>query len=300
MDNTIILSGSDKPKLADAKAWMRFLQIFTLTLGSGLMLAGIIFFFAYNWEHMHRFVKMGISVSLILAVFAVTMMVKMSDFTRKITVSVLCGLVGVFWAIFGQVYQTKADSYVFFLTWALCILAWVFIADFYPLWAIFIALVSMGVIPLFPSNDWFSTELMLYGAAWIAFFIFAPKYLPQLSASPLWFTSILFTIEFGIAIFVVCYVIISGDDAHDLLMAFAVAAATTWYALAQKNIWLFSMLFVGALSVFECAFIKCFELELGGLMLNLMLMMAALVASSFAIVQQYKKWKQEKSETLTN
>ena len=27
MDNTIILSGSDKPKLADAKAWMRFLQI---------------------------------------------------------------------------------------------------------------------------------------------------------------------------------------------------------------------------------------------------------------------------------
>ena len=300
MDDSITLSGSDKPKIADATAWMRFLQIFSLTLGSGLMLAGIIFFFAYNWEHMHRFVKMGISVSLILAVFAVTMMVKMSDFTRKITVSVLCGLVGVFWAIFGQVYQTKADSYVFFLTWALCILAWVFIADFYPLWAIFIALVSMGVIPLFPSNDWFSTELMLYSAAWIAFFIFAPKYLPQLSAPPPWFTSILFTIEFGIAIFVVCYVIISGDDAHDLLMAFAVAAATTWYALAQKNIWLFSMLFIGALSVLECAFIKFFELELGGLMLNLMIMMAALVASAFAIVQQYKKWKQEKSETLTN
>ena len=300
MDDSIIISGSDKPKIADATAWMRFLQIFSLTLGSGLMLAGIIFFFAYNWEHMHRFVKMGISVSLILAVFAVTMMVKMSDFTRKITVSVLCGLVGVFWAIFGQVYQTKADSYVFFLTWALCILAWVFIADFYPLWAIFIALVSMGVIPLFPSNDWFATELMLYSAAWIAFFVFAPKCLPQLSAPPPWFTSILFTIEFGIAIFVVCYVIISGDDAHDLLMTFAVAAATTWYALAQKNIWLFSMLFVGALCVFECAFIKCFELELGGLMLNLMLMMAALVASSFAIVQQYKKWKQEKSETLTN
>ena len=110
MDDSITLSGSDKPKIADATAWMRFLQIFSLTLGSGLMLAGIIFFFAYNWEHMHRFVKMGISVSLILAVFAVTMMVKMSDFTRKITVSVLCGLVGVFWAIFGQVYQTKADS----------------------------------------------------------------------------------------------------------------------------------------------------------------------------------------------
>ena len=300
MDDSIILSGSDKPKLADAKAWMRFLQIFTLTLGSGLMLAGIIFFFAYNWEHMHRFVKMGIAVALILAIFAVAVKVKMSDFTRKITVFALCVLVGVFWAIFGQVYQTKADSYVFFLTWALCILAWVFIADFYPLWTFFIALFSMGVIPLFPSNDWFATELMLYGAAWISFFIFAPKYLPQLSAPPSCFTSILFTIEFGIAIFAVCYVIIFGDDAQNLLMAFAVAAATTWYALTQKNIWLFSMLFIGALSVLECAFIKCFELELGGLMLNLMIMMAALVASAFAIVQQYRKWKHEKSETLTN
>ena len=141
---------------------------------------------------------------------------------------------------------------------------------------------------------------MLYGAAWISFFIFAPKYLPQLSAPPSCFTSILFTIEFGIAIFAVCCVIIFGDDAQNLLMAFAVAAATTWYALTQKNIWLFSMLFIGALSVLECAFIKCFELELGGLMLNLMIMMAALVASAFAIVQQYRKWKQKKSETLTN
>ncbi len=292
MDDTITLPGSDQAKTADVKAWMRFLQIFTLTLGSGLMLAGIIFFFAYNWEHMHRFVKMGIAVALILAVFAVTIKVKMSDFTRKITVSVLCGLVGVFWAIFGQVYQTKADSYVFFLTWALCILAWVYIADFYPLWTIFIVLVSMGVIPLFPDKDWFSTLFMLYGAAWISFFIFAPKYLPRLSAPPSWFTSLLFTIEFGVAVFVVCFVIITGYDAHNLWMAFVVTAATIWCALKQKNIWLYSMLFIGALCVLECVFVKCLAREFVGIFFNLMLTAAALAASSYAIVEQYKKWKQ--------
>ena len=292
MDDTITLPGSGQAKTADVKAWMRFLQIFTLTLGSGLMLAGIIFFFAYNWEHMHRFVKMGIAVALILAVFAVTIKVKMSDFTRKITVSVLCGLVGVFWAIFGQVYQTKADSYVFFLTWALCILAWVYIADFYPLWTIFIVLVSMGVIPLFPDKDWFSTLFMLYGAAWISFFIFAPKYLPRLSAPPSWFTSLLFTIEFGVAVFVVCFVIITGYDAHNLWMAFVVTAATIWCALKQKNIWLYSMLFIGALCVLECVFVKCLAREFVGIFFNLMLTAAALAASSYAIVEQYKKWKQ--------
>ena len=299
MDDSIALSGSDKPKLADAKAWMRFLQVFTLTLGSGLMLAGIIFFFAYNWEHMHRFVKMGIAVALILAIFAVAVKVKMSDFTRKITVFALCVLVGVFWAIFGQVYQTKADSYVFFLSWAFCILVWVYIADFYPLWTFFIALFSMGVVPLFPNGDWFTTVLMLYGAAWISFFILASKYLPCLSAPPSWFTSLLFTIEFGVAVSVVCLVIFSEVSALNLLIAFAVTAATIWFALKQKGIWLYSMLFLGALSVLECVFIRCLSHDLGGLLLHLMLSAAALVASAFAIVQQYRKWKQEKFETST-
>ena len=307
MEDSIILSGSDKPKTADAKAWLRFLHVFTLTLGSGLMLAGIIFFFAYNWELMHRWVKMGIAVALILAVFAVTMTVKMSNFTRKITISVLCGLVGVFWAIFGQVYQTTADSYVFFLTWACCILAWVYIADFYPLWAIFIVLVSMGVFPLFPDNSWFLTLLMLYGAVWTAFFIFAPKYLLNLSAPPSWFISNMFVIEFGMAVFVVCLVIFRETDmlnggitALNLLMALVVTVATIWYSLRQKNIWLYSMLFVGALIVLECVFIKCLTHEFGGLLLHLILSTATTIGAAFAIAVQYQKWKKEKSETSTN
>lgn len=299
MEDSIILPGSDKPKTADAKAWMRFVQAFTLTLGSGLMLAGIIFFFAYNWALMHRWVKMGIAVALILAVFAVAIKVKMSDFTRKITVSVLCGVVGVFWAIFGQVYQTTADSYVFFLTWALCILAWVYIADFYPLWTIFIVLMSMGVIPLFPDKDWFLTLLMLYGAAWIAFFVFAPKYLPHLSTPPSWFTSALFTVEFGVAVFVVCIVIITSNETQNLLVAFAMVAATIWYSLKQKDIWLYSMLFIGALCVLECVYFRCL-LPTFGLFYQIMLSAAALGGASFAIVRQNEKWKQEKSGTSTN
>ena len=78
MEDSITLSGSDNLKTADAKAWLRFVQAFTLTLGSGLMLAGIIFFFAYNWELMHRFVKLGITVALILAVISIAVIFPIS------------------------------------------------------------------------------------------------------------------------------------------------------------------------------------------------------------------------------
>ena len=57
------------------------------------------------------------------------------------------------------------------------------------------------------------------------------------------------------------------------------------------------MLFIGALSVLECLYIKFTSFEFGGLLFNLMLMIAALAGASYAIVEQNKKWKQEKSET---
>ena len=108
------------------------------------------------------------------------------------------------------------------------------------------------------------------------------------------------------AVFVVCFVILNEAGMRhavvavlNLLMAFVVTVATIWCSLRQKNIWLYSMLFLGALSVLECVFLRCLSFAFLGLLLHLMLSAAALVGSTFAIVEQYKKWKQEKSETLT-
>ena len=108
------------------------------------------------------------------------------------------------------------------------------------------------------------------------------------------------------AVCVVCFVILNEMGMRhavvavlNLLMAFVVTVATIWCSLRQKNIWLYSMLFIGALSVLECVFLRCLSFAFLGLLLHLMLSAAALVGSTFAIVEQYKKWKQEKSETLT-
>jgi uncharacterized membrane protein len=42
--------------------------------------------------------------------------------------------VGVLQAVFGQIYETGADSYVLFLIWALLIIGWVAIGGYAPLW----------------------------------------------------------------------------------------------------------------------------------------------------------------------
>ena len=39
---------------ADKKQWNQFLSIFLLAAGVGFTVAGIIFFFAYNWEERGR------------------------------------------------------------------------------------------------------------------------------------------------------------------------------------------------------------------------------------------------------
>src|SRR5712672_3297669 len=43
-----------------ADAWMRFLALALLLLGAGLLLAGIISFFAFNWATLGRFAKFAL------------------------------------------------------------------------------------------------------------------------------------------------------------------------------------------------------------------------------------------------
>lgn len=48
-----------QPMYADKKQWKQFLSIFLLAAGVGFTVAGIIFFFAYNWEDLPKFAKLG-------------------------------------------------------------------------------------------------------------------------------------------------------------------------------------------------------------------------------------------------
>ena len=52
---------------ADKKQWNQFLSVFLLAVGVGFTVAGIIFFFAYNWDELPKFAKLGIVEVLLIA-----------------------------------------------------------------------------------------------------------------------------------------------------------------------------------------------------------------------------------------
>lgn len=132
--------------LPDRKRWGEFLETVLLILGAGALVSGIFFFFAFNWAGMHRFVKFGLLDAAILIVVAVAFWQGLERLSGKIALGAAGLLVGGLLAVYGQVYQTGADSYQLFLYWALIIAGWVWISKFTPMWVGWILLINISLV----------------------------------------------------------------------------------------------------------------------------------------------------------
>lgn len=126
--------------------WNAFFAIVMLVLGAGFTVNGIYFFFAYNWAEMHRFVKLGIVEFLILLAVIAASIAGLDKLPGKITLTVAGVLIGALFAVFGQVYQTGADSYRLFLIWAVLMAGWVFISRFTSMWLIWVLLLNTTLL----------------------------------------------------------------------------------------------------------------------------------------------------------
>lgn len=230
-----------------ARTWMRFLQTSLLVLGVGFLLSGIISFFAYNWDDMHHFVKMGIVAALLLAAFGLSFAVGHNQFVRQVCITAMCVLVGVFLALVGQIYQTGADSYSLFLCWGICIVAWVFIANFPPLWLIF-AVISLltSILACKQFGLPFHSQYMINAMVCLSF-IYAFWLLPKAVKSmpmPKWFMVVLFILLGGICI--VFDVLTAFKDLYiGALVITALACATCLiYGESKNNISIFALGFL--------------------------------------------------------
>lgn len=132
--------------------WISFLKIFLLASGMAFCAAGIFFFFAYNWSAMHPFAKLGIAQGLVTIPALLAVFLKSQVFVKRILLTASSLMTGVLFAVFGQIYQTGADTYDFFLAWSLFIAIWVVVADFAPLWLIFVILINTTVFFFFEQD----------------------------------------------------------------------------------------------------------------------------------------------------
>lgn len=127
------------PKKMD---WQALLKVLFLSLGLGFTIAGIIFFFAYNWTSLHKFAKLGIIQFLIAGTASLVLILKNNYLSKALLSTFLAILIGVLFAVFGQIYQTGANAYDFFLNWTLSIILLVIFTQFSALWLLLLILVQ--------------------------------------------------------------------------------------------------------------------------------------------------------------
>jgi uncharacterized membrane protein len=161
--------------------WQLWLDRGLLSLGVVLILSGIGYFFAHNWNHLTDTDKLVLAGGSVFVSLAGATWAGLDRFPGKILLLAACALVGVFLGVFGQVYQTGANTYELFTAWALLIFPWVALGRFMPLWIFWMALLNFALgfywpvsplVAVFENWDVFHSEtislLLLNGAALLA------------------------------------------------------------------------------------------------------------------------------------
>lgn len=127
------------------RAWALFIDRLLLWLGGLALAFAVLFFVAYNWAEMGRWLRFGVvQVATVLAV-GIAVWPKASRMVSRVALTSATLLVGVLLALFGQVYQTGADPWQLFFAWALLALPWVWVTRYELLWVLWLGLLNLAV-----------------------------------------------------------------------------------------------------------------------------------------------------------
>ena len=178
------------------KDWKSFLSLMFLSLGSGLMCAGVIFFFAYNWDDIHKFVKMGIVLTLLTVCILPVVFGKLKSLYSNILLTISLLLVGVTFAVYGQIYQTGADAHEFFMIWTAFTALWAFSSRFSPIWVVFLILTTTTIGLYFDQEMSYKKEgllmfIFIAKFALVYFLIRLIEYKKQVQLFDKWFDNLL-------------------------------------------------------------------------------------------------------------
>ncbi len=280
-------------------SWKKFLRIFLLSLCVSFTLAGIIFFFAYNWSSLHRFAKLGIMQGLIVVTTLIVLFSRFSPIVKNILLAGASVMVGVLFAVFGQVYQTGANAYDFFLGWTLFITIWVLVSGFPPLWLIYITLVNTTFI-LFTQqvaqgwSDAISVTILFLGNAFILTgFMLMSKYRKD-TIVPMWFTNTLALATVSFSTIGICMGIFDFEPAYLVLMISAVIlyAAGMKYGLDNKRAFYLSIIPFSLIIIITALLIKIFKGE-AVFLVNSVFIVASVTYLIMKLVGLQKKWAHE-------
>jgi uncharacterized membrane protein len=285
------------------EAWQKFIRLSFISLGVGFTVSGIIFFFAYNWNDLHKFAKIGIVEILLVASTALVIYPKLNGTVKNIILTGSAALAGALFAVFGQVYQTGANAYDLFFIWTLSVTLWAIVANFTPLWLIYLALINTTFILYAQqvANDWswifVYAVLFIFNTCALIAFVVLPRYNDKIKA-PVWFTN---TIAFSSVVYATIGMIswIAGwgeESSYSLwlisLSVIAFYALGIKYGLQTKRLFYLSIIPASVIVMIVTMLIQSIDNlgeEAGFLFISLFIIMSvtALVAGLIHIQRQW-------------
>lgn len=131
------------PVLAD---WRRWLAHALLALGVALLCAGVVVFFAFNWQALHKFTKFGLLAGALTALAALAAARPAGDLAGQAALAGAQVVSGVWMAVIGQTYQTGADAWQLFALWTVLAVPWALAARAAPHWWLVIVVGNLALL----------------------------------------------------------------------------------------------------------------------------------------------------------
>jgi uncharacterized membrane protein len=130
----------------DEAFWARWGMRALLALGVGQFLAGVVFFFAYNWNDLSDIAKFAVIETALAIAVGGALLVSLDRVFGQMLLIVASVLTGVLLAVIGQVYQTGADMFELFAAWAVLILPWTIISRHPVHWLLWLVVADVAFV----------------------------------------------------------------------------------------------------------------------------------------------------------
>ena len=130
------------------RRWLDFFDKALLIIGAVALVLSLVFFIAYNWQNIGKMGKFALVEGALVITIALYVALSFRQLRqrfqliRQLLLLIASIITGSLLALFGQVYQTGADTWQLFFGWALLITPWVVIARFPTLWLLWLGLIN--------------------------------------------------------------------------------------------------------------------------------------------------------------
>jgi uncharacterized membrane protein len=133
----------------DAADWRRFLERMLLWMGAVLVACAVVLFVAANWQALGRYGKFALVEAALVAAVALAWWRGLDDLAGRAALFAAAIVTGALLALVGQVYQTGADTFELFATWAALIVPWAMVGRQPALWMLVLCLADIAIVLYF-------------------------------------------------------------------------------------------------------------------------------------------------------